>query len=155
MHPWALGPLLDEGHIIDDEETFGTARLLRHEVDQARLTLVPVPGRIGDEVLDRLILGVRDTERRGLHALPLAGEEEPEGVLEGASPPSAIAGGVAERTANANLLDVTLKSREAGALPGGQAAGHADWMIGGRSLDPRSSGTEAARIRGQAQIPPK
>jgi hypothetical protein len=52
-----------------------------------------------------------------LEALALAGKEEAEGVFQGASAMSALSRSITERSADPDLLDVRLKSGEAGALP--------------------------------------
>lgn len=115
-HPWALLALLDERNVIEDEETTRGPEFLDHPVEEAPLGLAPVPRRIGDELLDALVLGGRDPRDRGLHTLALAGEKEAKGVLEGASPTAPLPRGIAERAADADLLDVALQAREARAL---------------------------------------
>jgi hypothetical protein len=132
VNPGALGPLLDERDIIDSEQTLGAAGLVGHEVDQPTLSLLPIPWRVGDELLDRLVLSGGDSAHRRLHALALPRKKQTERVLESASPPTTLPRGVTVRAAYADLLNVTLESGETGTLlRRGEAVAHALRYEGG------------------------
>ena len=148
-HPWALLPLLDEGDVVEHEDPLRGAKLLDHPVEPASLGRAPAPRRVGDERLDRIVLGGGDPGRGGLHALGFAGEEEAEGVLEGASAPPTFSRGISKGAADADLLDVGLMAGQAGALS----------CRGARMIHaPRNGGRPASRyeVNGSAapRIPP-